>query len=159
MTGRETIVYLIRHAHAGQRAATGRDVYRPLSERGIGEADALAIGLVETQIDTILSSPATRCVQTVQRLASERALPVVEVENLWEDSLPNDMLEVIEACAADETIAVCSHGNLIPEMIEMLSRKHNIEVIGRGCEKGSVWELRRVDGSWASARYVGTFNN
>ncbi len=84
---------------------------------------------------------------------------MVEVENLWEDSLPNEMLAVIEACAVEENIAVCSHGNLIPEIIEMLSARHKIEVTGRGCEKGSVWELRRSDGQWVAARYVGTFNS
>jgi phosphohistidine phosphatase SixA len=159
MTIRKTIVYLVRHAHAGQRAASGRDIYRPLSERGIAEAQGLIDGLMDSQIDAVLSSPATRCVQTVQGLAKSRGLEVVEVEDLWEDSLPNDMLAVIEACSDTENIAVCSHGNLIPEVLEMMARKHKIEVIGRGCEKGSVWELHRSDKTWERARYVGTFTS
>lgn len=159
MTLRQTIVYLVRHAHAGQRATSGRDIYRPLSERGITEAAGLTAGLKDCRIDTVLSSPATRCVQTVQGLATARDLDVFEVENLWEDSLPTDMLAVIEAFTVEENLAVCSHGNLIPEVLELMARKHKIEVIGRGCEKGSVWELHRSDQTWLSARYVGTFTS
>ena len=159
MTCRNSIVYLIRHAHAGQRAANGRDIYRPVSERGVIESEKLCEGLASADISVVLSSPATRCVQTVQGLARQRCLEVIEVENLWEDSLPNDMLTVIEACAAEANIAVCSHGNLIPEVIEILFRTHGVKVTGRGCEKGSVWELHRSDGKWVSANYVGTFNS
>lgn len=81
----------------------------------------------------------------------------MEVQNLWEDCLPREMLTVMEACADSGNIAICSHGNLIPEVIEILAKQVGIKVIGRGCEKGSVWELERTDGAWQLARYLGTF--
>ena len=69
------LIHLIRHAHAGQGGPGGRDIYRPLSERGLAEANALATMVEGTA--PVLSSPATRCVQTVEALATRYHKPVV----------------------------------------------------------------------------------
>ena len=157
MSSSKSIVYLIRHAHAGPRDFDGHDIYRPLSKRGRSQAKRVTDGLADVDLAMVLSSPATRCVQSVEAMAKDNSLDVAEAEALWEDSLATDMLDVLEGLPGKGNVAVCSHGNLIPEVIELLAHRDGIEIKGRGCEKGSVWELHRKSGSWVSARYLGTF--
>jgi phosphohistidine phosphatase SixA len=157
MSSKKSVVYLIRHAHAGQRDYDGHDIYRPLSKRGRSEAKRITEALVDVELKMVLSSPATRCVQTVEALAKLNSLDVAEADALWEDALATDMLDVLESLPAKGNVAVCSHGNLIPEVIELLANRDGIRVNGRGCEKGSVWELHRKSDSWVSARYLGAF--
>lgn len=159
MSNKKSVVYLIRHAHAGQRDFDGRDIYRPLSKRGRSEAKRVAEALRSVELATVLSSPATRCVQTVESLAKRNSIDVTEVDELWEDALATDMLTVLEDLPAKGNAVVCSHGNLIPEVIELIANRDGIKVKGRGCEKGSVWELHRKSGKWVSARYAGTFKS
>ena len=65
-------LYLVRHAHAGSRSSwEGRDLHRPLSKKGRRQADAIADLLAEAGIERLLSSPARRCVQTLEPLAAQ----------------------------------------------------------------------------------------
>ncbi len=150
-------VYLIRHAHAGSRGPGHHDIYRPLSEKGARRATALVELLADVPFASILSSPATRCVQTVEPLAAARGMEIVESEDLWEDADVTDVLELIERAAAegsvDSNVAVSSHGNLIPIIVEVLAAR-GVPIKGRGCEKGSVWLLEHDGASFTSARYT-----
>ena len=38
-------------------------------------------------------------------------------------------------------LIMCSHGDLIPEVLNRLLREGMSVIGGRGCEKGSVWTL------------------
>ena len=145
-------LYLIRHAHAGDRLVGHHDRYRHLSGRGHTRAKELANFLADAQISRIISSPATRCVQTVEPLAAALGLEVEENEGLWEDSLRDDALEVLVS-AATEGIAVCTHGNIIPEVVELLADT-GTKIKGRGCEKGSIWVLTWDKKRFKKARYL-----
>jgi len=61
---------------------------------------------------------------------------------LTEGARPGDLLESMRAEAAvDGDLVMCSHGDLIPEVLNRLLRE-GMRIVGpRGCEKGSVWEL------------------
>lgn len=75
---------LIPHcASVRPEAWTGDHDIRPLSELGHQQARALA-GALGTGMDAIYSSPALRCVQTVQPLAQAAGLPIVELAELLE---------------------------------------------------------------------------
>ena len=64
------MLYLVRHAHAGNKAKwNGSDVARPLSAQGHKEALGLIEQLRAHPMGRVLSSPAERCLQTVQPLA------------------------------------------------------------------------------------------
>lgn len=153
--------YLIRHAHAGTRAADRHDIYRPLSERGQERADELVTVLAQTSIRRLLSSPATRCTQTLQPLAAARGLEVTEHSELWEDAMALDALALIEANLDSDGsrgedgggVVACSHGNIIPEILDILDRR-GVPISGRGCEKGSVWVLSHDGKNWTGARYL-----
>ncbi|MGB0095705.1 MAG: phosphoglycerate mutase family protein [Solirubrobacteraceae bacterium] len=69
------MLWLLRHAEA----ADGQpDDDRPLTERGVRQADAAGLGLgrLQTNIDVCLSSPKLRAVQTAQRACEPLGVPV-----------------------------------------------------------------------------------
>jgi 8-oxo-dGTP diphosphatase len=145
-------LFLIRHAQAGDRSSEQRDVYRPLSPPGRRRADELAQMLGHQPITRILSSPAARCVQTVAPLAGMLGLTVDEQPELWEGTAVADVLALLEHQSAP-TIAACSHGDVIPDVIDALS-KSGAAISGRGCEKGSVWILDHDGRHWTAATYL-----
>ena len=151
-------IYLVRHAHAGVRAGGSSDKWRPLSDKGARRAEDLVAVFSELGVDAVYTSPASRCVQTVEPLAKAASLDVVETEALWEDSRVDDVFELIAAADshpdhANPSLVLCSHGNLIPETVERLARD-GFPVVGRGCEKGSVWVIERGDDGYSKAEYM-----
>ncbi len=145
-------LYLIRHAHAGSRSASQRDIYRPLSDKGQERATTLAQLFSSVKIKKILSSPATRCVQTVEPLAESRGLEIVEKDVLWEGSLISDVIKLMNKYRDTRTI-LCSHGDIIPGVIDMLGEQ-GVPIKGRGCEKGSIWVVHYEADTISEARYV-----
>ena len=108
--GRE--VLLIRHARAGERAQwQGDDKLRPLDARGREQALRLVAALAGLPIERVVSSPALRCVQTVEPLAAARGLVVEPLEELAEDEQERAGAELVRALAG-EPVAVCGHGGL-----------------------------------------------
>ncbi len=146
-------LYLVRHAHAGPRHSGGRDRYRPLTDEGQERAQALVQLFADTPIDRLISSPATRCLQTLAGLAFDRDLEIDEHPDLWEGSNTVSTLQSLEALA-DQHVVACSHGDIIPAVVDQLVSR-GVPISGRGCELGSLWilDLDR-DRSWTSARYV-----
>ncbi|MGH1502273.1 MAG: SixA phosphatase family protein [Acidimicrobiales bacterium] len=132
-------IYFVRHAHAGSRGPGHHDRYRPLSERGTARATELVDLLADAPFTQVVSSPATRCVQTVEPLALARGLDVIEDERLWEDGFAEDVMGLLGDLAKVGAV-LCSHGNIIPEVVDLAARG-GAKVKGRGCEKGSVWIL------------------
>jgi len=139
------MLYLVRHAKAGSRHDfAGDDRLRPLSENGRRQAQALAKQLAACGVQTLLSSPYLRCVETLQPTAKLIGAAVATDDRLAEGRSPIELLDLIEA--QPENTALCSHGDVIPEAIAALER--------RGCEitsapdwrKGSVWVLDRDGG-------------
>jgi len=149
-------VYLIRHANAGARHLGSRDRYRLLSDDGVQQAEALVDFFTNRGIGEIHSSPASRCVQTVEPLADALELPVVEQNALWEDVGLQDVLGLIDERTSQvgprSGIVMCSHGNLIPAVVEHLTAQGAV-VHGRGCERASIWMIRSEDGRWVEGRY------
>ncbi|MDH5520336.1 MAG: histidine phosphatase family protein [Acidimicrobiia bacterium] len=148
-------VYLIRHAHSGARTSSSHDRYRQLSDDGSLQAAELVDFFAGRAVGGVHSSPATRCVQTVEPLAAALGLPVIEEPALWEDVGLDDVFDLIDSLTSDATAAgvvLCSHGNLIPAVIERLAAA-GAEVHGRGCERASIWMIRSTEHRWVEARY------
>jgi 8-oxo-dGTP diphosphatase len=152
MVVRPMQLYMVRHAHAGQRSHDGRDIYRPLSPDGNARADELVKIFDGLSIDRIVSSLATRCSQTVAPLAADRAMEVEELQALWEGSSIDEARTAMEALHGQSVVA-CSHGDIIPSLIESVGGM-GAAISGRGCELGSIWIMEFADGRWQSARYV-----
>ena len=81
-------LWLLRHAEAAPRSSSGRDVDRPLSERGRADCQALNrwLGsLQRTLPERILVSPALRTHQTAEQvLAGLSVTEVIESPAIWE---------------------------------------------------------------------------
>lgn len=149
-------VYLVRHAHAGARDSNNHDRYRQLSDKGWRRAAVITELLADVDVDRVLSSPATRCVQTVQGVADGHGLELIEHDDLWEDADTRDVMAVLEDAVGGKksrTVVVCSHGNLIPVIVEQLAAS-GAKVKGRGCEKGSVWVLDHDGKRFTKCTYI-----
>ena len=149
-------VYVIRHASAGDRLQwTGRDEERPLSAKGRRQADGLVDLLAARGIGRILSSPFLRCVQTVEPLAARLQLAVETQDALAEDAAEQDVVALVRKLAA-ESPAFCTHGDVIPTLLEGLARQDGLALPDPyPCAKGSVWVLNEgADHMFSSATYL-----
>jgi len=134
-------VYLIRHATAGRRSFDSDDLERPLDEYGRLQARDLIKLLADRGITQIHSSPAVRCIQTVSPLASAIGVDVHQAGPLLEGSSLARVLEFVRSFGQSD-VALCSHGDLIPEVIRALEVGGTRIGTERGFAKGAVWELR-----------------
>ena len=105
------MIVVLRHAWAGDSSEwVGDDLRRPLDKRGRRQADEL-VGLLEPYpIDRILSSPAIRCVQTVEPLARARGLSIEVRDELSEGRQHADGSALVRSLAG--TPVVSCHGGL-----------------------------------------------
>jgi broad specificity phosphatase PhoE len=125
------MILLVRHARAGRRGSAGPDdSLRPLDEKGVRQASALVALLGQRRIGSILSSPYRRCVETVEPLAAAAGLEVELRDELAEGAPGSQVLPLI-AGAGEGDIVLCTHGDVIGELIGH----------GRPAKKGSVWVL------------------
>jgi 8-oxo-dGTP diphosphatase len=140
------MVYLVRHAHAGSKAKwEGPDLARPLSAQGRKEALGLIERLDSLPVGRLLSSPAERCLQTVQPLAAQLGRPVEPIEALGVDGSGARVVELLGDLALDEAV-LCTHGEIIGEVFDELE-KAGIELSDPPrWPKGCTWVLRRVGG-------------
>ena len=103
---------LVRHAWAGHSDQwDGDDELRPLDERGTQQARALVSLLEPFEVERILSSPATRCVDTVVPLAASRGLDVEVRDELRDQRQGLDGPGLVHSLAG-APVVVCGHGGL-----------------------------------------------
>jgi broad specificity phosphatase PhoE len=170
---------LVPHADAGDRRTwTADQDLRPLSPLGVAQASALAaaIGVV----DRIISSPARRCVETVEPLAAAsggvtierseelRELPFVDSVEPW-DAWPLDpdwraqlvaaaalgrAARLLESLAGEGSrggrFALSAHGDLIPLLALFAAGSFGVPAPPRAA-RGGAYE---IDASNASAPIV-----
>jgi broad specificity phosphatase PhoE len=156
-------LYVVRHAHAGRRSNwTGDDRTRPLSDRGELQAKSILAtidgGRSRGSAPRTLASPALRCVQTVQPLASQLGGEVVEDVRLFEgadrDDISSLLSDVAGTSEGDEDTVVCSHGDVIPIMLELLVDAGMAPERNLVWQKASMWVIDRSDGRWGTGRYL-----
>jgi 8-oxo-dGTP diphosphatase len=144
--------FVVRHAKAGSRRRfDGDDRLRPLSRNGRRQADGIAELLAHRDIARVLTSPFTRCVQTVEPLAAHLGLKVEIDEQLGEGHDWKHALELVEQ--ATEPIALCSHGDVIGDLMHDLADR-GVPLDDDRIEKGSTWVLQVEEGEIVKARYL-----
>lgn len=147
-------IYLVRHAHAGSRSAwIGDDRDRPLSDKGLAQARAIAERLGPGSPPAVVSSPHLRCVQTLEPLAGLCGLTVVRDPRLQEDSPLELSLAALED--APDGAVLCSHGDVIPDAVNGLIRRGmDLGNAPIALRKASMFVLHRVNGLYTHAEYV-----
>lgn len=134
-------VLLVRHAAALDRHEWHEDdERRPLRKRGRRQADGLVGVLAEYEIERVLSSPFVRCVETVVPLAAHLGVEVEASDSLAEGA-SHDAVALVRSLAG-HTAALCSHGDVIPRVLEHLVVHDGVD-LGHDPRwaKGSVWVL------------------
>lgn len=153
-------IYLVRHASAGSRGGlgSGRDLERTLDAIGHDQALTIVDLLAERGIQQIHSSQAIRCVETVEPLAMALGLTVETHPALLEGQSATAAVDLVRSLATEgTTAALCSHGDIIPDAIQLLAREGMIIVGQRAWSKGSTWELRTRGGDVTDAHFLGPY--
>jgi 8-oxo-dGTP diphosphatase len=144
--------FVVRHAKAGSRRRfDGDDELRPLSKPGRAQAEGLVELLAKRELARLYTSPYVRCAQTLEPLAAHLGLAVEPDQGLAEGGDWGYALELIEQ--AKRPIALCSHGDVIGDLMHHLSRR-GVPLDDDRIEKGSTWLLRVEDGEVVKARYL-----
>jgi 8-oxo-dGTP diphosphatase len=134
------VIYLVRHAHAGQKQTwSGPDRRRPLSSHGHQEAAGLLIQLHQEPITRIVSSPALRCQQTVWPLARQRRLAVELDRRLDVDASAAQAAAMLDPGIGDAVL--CTHGELIGQLLGRLRQAGSPIATDATWPKGSTWVL------------------
>jgi 8-oxo-dGTP diphosphatase len=133
-------LYVVRHADAGSAAQGGSDRLRGLSERGLRQADGLRSQMAGTRIARLLASPFQRCLDTLRPLGEELGMAVEADDRLAEGTGAHGVLQLAQELWAT-TAVVCSHGDVIPDVLEELGRR-GVAIEGElRWPKASVWVL------------------
>ncbi|MBV9661789.1 MAG: histidine phosphatase family protein [Acidimicrobiales bacterium] len=148
------VVLLVRHAHAASRAKWEEDdADRPLSTKGRDQAQKLVSVLGTYRPSRILSSPYLRCVDTIGPLAETLGVEV-EIDDRLAEGGGSAAVELVRSLA-DQDVAVCSHGDVLPTILVMLANEDDLNLgpMPR-VEKASAWVLEPGAGRFASAAYL-----
>lgn len=151
------VILLVRHAHAGDRADwRGDDRLRPLTEKGRLQSEALVASLNPWRITRILTSPYTRCRQTLEPLARARRMRIEETELLEEGRDPAATLRhlVHVADGHDHAVAACTHGDIIGGVLGAAQARGVDLGDEPRMQKASTWVLETAAGSIRGARYL-----
>jgi phosphohistidine phosphatase SixA len=146
--------YVVRHAHAGSREAWSEDDRRrPLTGKGRKQAEALVSTLAGVKLAAVISSPYLRCVQTVRPVALARGLSVEESAALAEGQGLDGAMRFLGDPALHDAV-LCTHGDIVWELVEQLLKRRLVKPGQGGQEKGSAWVVEVEDGSLTGARYI-----
>ena len=148
-------VHLIRHAKAKNRFAWEQaDHLRPLTKRGRREANAIARRLGDEPVQRLVSSPFSRCLQTLEPLAVTLDLPIETTDLLAEGAGGERAAELLLALAGSGSIAACTHGDVLYEIAEVVART-GVTLDGpRAAPVASTWVLEVDEGRFVGARFV-----
>jgi broad specificity phosphatase PhoE len=151
-------IHLIRHGHAGHRSDfDGPDRKRPLTKKGEREAAAIARELADEGIDLVWSSVFTRCRQTVAPLAEAARVEVLDHDGFTEGGDGDVALDALLAAVAQgRTVAACSHGDVIPRVVEVAVQR-GARLIGPSSPaKGARYRIDVADGRVSTLTHVAT---
>ena len=144
-------LFLVRHAKAGKRKEwDGDDTLRPLDKIGRLQAEAIALRLMGKSPGDLYSSRYLRCVQTLEPLAERLGTTVAVNDHLTEGA---DWRETIAWMAAlGDGSVLCSHGDVIPDVIAALERR-GMDIAGDpDWRKATVWVMERNGGDFVKAK-------
>ncbi|HEV8298358.1 MAG TPA: phosphoglycerate mutase family protein [Acidimicrobiales bacterium] len=152
-------VHLLRHACAGRKSDwQGNDASRPLDDAGRLQAVALGDVLANEPIRRLVSSPARRCMETLEPLAARFDLAIEPSETL-EVGAPRDTLVAMLRDPQHDGAALCTHGEVMESLLDWV-RARRPEIVEDGLDdewllaKGSAWRFVVEGGEVVGFRHV-----
>jgi 8-oxo-dGTP diphosphatase len=150
-------VFVVRHVKAGERGSSGGpDELRGVSRTGRKQAVKLAAMLAPFGIVRLASSPALRCLQTLEPLADHLGIDITLAPELFEGRDAAGAEAWVLAAAADGPAVLCTHGDVLPALVEVL-RARGVPVGGDGTvafAKGGAWRLDVGEGQVRRMTYL-----
>jgi 8-oxo-dGTP diphosphatase len=135
-------IYVVRHAKAGQRDSwDGEDELRPLSGKGRKQSAALSERFLSLHPTRLVSSPYVRCRETLEPIALLLDMTVEIDGRLAEGGTFEDSLALLDEMP--DGAVLCSHGDIIPDLINALVRRGLRVHDEPDWRKASVWALER----------------
>ncbi|MEO8192050.1 MAG: histidine phosphatase family protein [Acidobacteriota bacterium] len=121
-------VWLLRHAAAEDRAASGRDQDRVLTPEGLARARAAALGLaaIEPGLGRVITSPYRRARQTAEAAAEALGLEVAQSRALEPERDPMDILN--EIGAGGEDVLLVGHQPHLGSLLGLLVAGDGVEI-------------------------------
>ncbi len=148
-----TKLFVVRHAHAGSRHDwDGPDQTRPLDGKGWRQAQGICDLLAGEDVKRLVSSPYVRCVDTFVPLGEKLGLQVVADERLAEGAGAAAALELV-ADLRGTTAAICSHGDVIPDLLDALVDRGLRLPQRQKWPKASTWALEGDRDHLLTGRY------
>ncbi len=118
----ELTVYLLRHAPAEAARSGQTDIERPLSPRGIEEADAVAEWLAgHTTPKRAVCSPAARTQQTLQHVVARVGAIDTHVEPTIYEATPGELMNVIESHRDAGHLLMVGHNPGFESLVALLT--------------------------------------
>ena len=146
-------LYVVRHADAGHRTKGEADRDRTLSGRGRRQADGLRDALTDAGITRLVASPYVRCMETLAPIGTALGLEVVADERLAEGATAADALTLARELR-DAPAAVCSHGDVIPDLLDTLLADGLKVKDELRWQKASTWVLTWDGDQLTKGRYI-----
>ena len=136
------VIYLVRHAKAGERRVwEGDDEARPLSKLGWKQSEAMAKRLESKGATSLYSSSYVRYMQTLEPLGKRLGVDVVPEPRLHEGGQFEPVLDLLGEVGTGAVL--CSHGDIIPAVIEALARRGMQVETRPDWRKATIWVLKR----------------
>lgn len=156
--GRPSTIELVRHGEAYRRHQWRgpSDRERPLDRRGFSQARAIADALAGSPVAALYSSPFVRCRQTLEPLGEAVGLPVTDEEDLgeaanvpvtdrgeawvtaaWLGGRAARFLDRAAAAHAGGRVIACSHGDVIPAVLAVLTGRDALDLRDVHLAKGA----------------------
>ena len=135
---------LVRHAKAGSRSRWGGpDEARPLSAPGWQQVKAMRTLLPLFGVARAHAAPLIRCIQTMQPIAEDLGVPIVQEPLLSEEGYAGHEPEAVarfrEIVTGRDTAAICSQGGVIPDLLGRLAVESGLALPNPDSRKGSAW--------------------
>jgi 8-oxo-dGTP diphosphatase len=115
----------------------------------------MAAELADAGISRLVSSPSVRCVETLEPLAEKTGLTVEDDGRLAEGSDGRAALSLAEELRrAGTDAALCSHGDVIPDLLSLLRSNGITFHDDLTWPKGSAWVLAGNGSHWTDAHHL-----
>lgn len=135
-------IILLRHAHAEIAAAGQADTDRPLSMRGNAEAEAAGAWLKRHSVepDCVLSSPALRAQETLNRVLTVAGYANAREDARIYEATPGDLIRVLDDHPDADCILVVGHNPGLESLVSLLAEGTSDS--GRGMPPAAIVWLR-----------------